>query len=91
MRTTLLQNERRHIEKLLEPSKLTWKEKGVSIVSDGWIDAQRRPIINFMAASSCGPMFIKAINSEGEKKDKEFIRDLIVDVIKEVGQKMLSK
>ncbi|PWA61242.1 hypothetical protein CTI12_AA374770 [Artemisia annua] len=35
LRTTLLAKERRHIEGLLEPLKAAWKEKGVSIVSDG--------------------------------------------------------
>ena len=36
LRTTLLANEKRHVENLLQPIKNTWKEKGVSIVSDGW-------------------------------------------------------
>ncbi|XP_047339715.1 ankyrin repeat-containing protein ITN1-like [Impatiens glandulifera] len=36
LRTTLLEKERAHIERLLEPIKTTWKEKGVTIVSDGW-------------------------------------------------------
>ena len=36
LRTTLLANERRHVENLLQPIKNTWKEKGVSIVSDRW-------------------------------------------------------
>ncbi|KAJ0985234.1 hypothetical protein J5N97_003590 [Dioscorea zingiberensis] len=49
LRTTLLQKEKANIERLLEPIKGTWKEKGVSIVSDGWSDSQRRPLINFMA------------------------------------------
>ena len=59
LRTTLLQKERAHVERLLEPTKLSWKEKGVSIVTDGWTDSQRRPLINFMAASESGAMFLK--------------------------------
>ena len=46
--TFLLQNERANIERILEPMKNIWTSKGVSIVSDGWLDAQRRHIINFM-------------------------------------------
>ena len=34
-RITLLANERKHVENLLQPIKNTWKEKGVNIVSDG--------------------------------------------------------
>ncbi|CAL5347327.1 unnamed protein product [Camellia sinensis] len=85
LRTTLLQKERANIERLLEPTKKSWDEKGLSIVSDGWTDAQRRPLINFMAACNGGAMFIKAVNCEGETKDKYHIAKLISEVIDEVG------
>ncbi|XP_057999386.1 uncharacterized protein LOC131168889 [Hevea brasiliensis] len=60
LRTTLLQQEKANVERLLEPIKSTWLEKGVSIVSDGWSDPHRRPLINFMVVSESGPMFIKS-------------------------------
>ena len=85
LRTTLLQKEKSNIENLLEPIKKTWNEKGVSICSDGWSDAQRRPLINIMAVSESGPMFLKAINCEGETKDKHFIADLLINTIQEIG------
>ncbi|XP_047306362.1 uncharacterized protein LOC124909763 [Impatiens glandulifera] len=85
LRTTLLEKEREHIERLLEPIKTTWKEKGVTIVSDGWTDSQRRPLINFMVVTESGPMFLKAVNCEGEYKDKFYISSLIKKVIMQVG------
>ncbi|XP_075515270.1 uncharacterized protein LOC142549918 [Primulina tabacum] len=85
LRTTLLQREKAHIEKLLEPTKAAWKQKGVSICSDGWSDVQRRPLINIMAVCESGPMFLKPINCEGEYKDKSFISKLLIDAINEVG------
>ncbi|GJR32064.1 hAT dimerization domain, ribonuclease H-like domain protein [Tanacetum coccineum] len=48
-------------------------------------DPHRRPIINFMATSENGPMFIKAINCMGEFKSKEFIANLMKEVIYETG------
>ena len=57
----------------------------MSICSDGWSDAQRRPLINIMAVSEGGPMFLKAINHEGETKDKHFIDDLLINTIQEIG------
>ncbi|RZC19025.1 hypothetical protein D0Y65_006031 [Glycine soja] len=51
----------------------------------GWTDAQRRPLINFMAISEEGPMFLKAIDGSKEYKDKHYMIDLLKDVIKEVG------
>ena len=77
--------ERANIERLLVPIKETWHEKGVSIVTDGWSDAQRRPLINFMAVTESGPMFLRAVNCEGEFKDKEFIANLMKETIKEIG------
>ncbi|KHN03669.1 hypothetical protein glysoja_035412, partial [Glycine soja] len=85
LRTSLLQQERSHIERLLQPIKSLWSLKGVTLVADGWTDAQRRPLINFMAISEEGPMFLKAIDGSKEYKDKHYMFDLLKDVIKEVG------
>nr|GEU61871.1 hypothetical protein CTI12_AA172660 [Tanacetum cinerariifolium] len=41
LRTTLVQLEKANVEKLLQPIKDTWKENGVSVVTDGWSDPQR--------------------------------------------------
>ncbi|KAK8998662.1 hypothetical protein V6N11_084048 [Hibiscus sabdariffa] len=63
LRTTLLQQENNNnVEKLLQPIKATWQEKGLIIVSDGWSDPTRKPLINFMATSGNGPMFLKVVN-----------------------------
>ncbi|KAJ1696121.1 hypothetical protein LUZ63_004633 [Rhynchospora breviuscula] len=67
IRTTLLDRERVHVDRLLEPIKNTWTRKGVSIVCDGWTDVQRRPLINFIAIIDGVPMFLKAVNCQGEK------------------------
>ena len=75
LRTTLFANERRHVENLLQPIKNTWKEKGVSIVNDGWSDPQRIPLINFMVVIESGPMFLKALNCSVEVKDRDFIAE----------------
>ncbi|XP_075645144.1 uncharacterized protein LOC142616155 [Castanea sativa] len=85
LRTTLLHKEKVHIEKLLKSIKDTWKERGLSIVSNGWTDPQKRPLINFMATSEKGPLFIKSIDGTKEYKDKHFISDLFLKVIGEVG------
>ncbi|GFS29134.1 hypothetical protein Acr_00g0005490 [Actinidia rufa] len=68
LRTTLLKRERSNIDRLLEPIRDTWSEKGVSIVSDGWSDSQRRPLINFMAVKEGGPMFLKAVDCSREQR-----------------------
>ena len=89
LRTTLLQKERAHVERLLKPIKDSWLENGVSIVSDGWSDPQRRPLINIMAVSDGGPVFIKAIDGSGEFKDKHYIAGVLKDAIKEIGHEKI--
>uniref|UniRef100_A0ACD5X5U7 Uncharacterized protein n=1 Tax=Avena sativa TaxID=4498 RepID=A0ACD5X5U7_AVESA len=87
LRSTLLQKEKVHVEKMLQPIKDTWPFKGVSIAMYGWSDPQRRPILNSIAMTEGGPMFLKAINTEGEVKSKEYIFDRLREVIEEVGSK----
>ncbi|XP_057723564.1 uncharacterized protein LOC130939478 [Arachis stenosperma] len=85
LRTTLLEKEKQHVERMLEPTKNSWSGKGVSIVSDGWSDLQRRPLLNFMAVTESGPMFFKAVDYSDEIKDKDYVAKQIRDVIREVG------
>jgi len=50
------------VEKLLQPIKNSWSQKGVSIACDGWSYPQRRSLINFMAIMENGHMFLKVID-----------------------------
>ena len=85
LRTTLLQKEKANVERMLQPIKSLWSSKGVSIVSDGWTDSQRRPLINFMAASEGGPIFLKSIDGTMEYKDRNYMARLFKEAIIEVG------
>ncbi|KAL1204457.1 hypothetical protein V5N11_004043 [Cardamine amara subsp. amara] len=85
LRTTLLQKERSHVEKQLVPLKSTWTEKWITIVSNGWSDPTRKPLINFIAISGSAPLFLKAVDCSGEVKSGAFISSLMKEVINEVG------
>ncbi|GMP42453.1 hypothetical protein CsSME_00012201 [Camellia sinensis var. sinensis] len=86
LRTTLLSREKAHVNRPLQPIRDTWNKKGVSLLSDGWSDRQRRPLINVMASSAGGAMFVKAIDSSGIVKDGEYVASLFIKAIKEVGE-----
>ncbi|XP_037480540.1 uncharacterized protein LOC119357827 [Triticum dicoccoides] len=83
--TTCLAKEKKHVGRMLEPLKSTWPLKGVTIATDGWADPQRRPILNFMAVTESGPMFLKAVNTEGETKSKQFVFERMKEVVEEIG------
>ena len=69
LRTTLLVKERKDVDKILELIKSAWSSFGVSVVSDGWTDAARHPLINFMVSSPNGSVFLKAVDALGKHKD----------------------
>ncbi|KAG8367535.1 hypothetical protein BUALT_Bualt16G0082000 [Buddleja alternifolia] len=84
LRTKLLDKEKGNTESQLKATRSTWRTRGVILVCDGWTDPQRRPLINFTAINENGPMFVHAVNCQGECKDKWFISHLIKEVIIEV-------
>ena len=58
---------------------------GVSIVSDGWTDATRHPLINFMVSSPNGPALLKMVDALGKYKDAQYMAELFIKVIEDVG------
>lgn len=70
---------------MLEPIMASWPTSGVSIVYDGWTDPARHPIINFMVSSLNGPVFMKAVDTLGEYKDAQFMGELLIKVVEDVG------
>ena len=64
-RTTLLTGEKLRLEGALNPIRNSWRISGVSIISDGWKDQRNRPLINVIAQSPKGAMFLKTMDCEG--------------------------
>ncbi|GJN04794.1 hypothetical protein PR202_ga22367 [Eleusine coracana subsp. coracana] len=85
-REGMLAQERSHIGRLLDSTKSTWQEKGVTICADGWTDPQRRPLINFVAICGDAGVFLRADNCEGQVKTKEYIAEKLKSIIEEVGR-----
>ena len=65
--------------------KDSWLENGISIVSNGWSNPQRRSFINIMVVTDGGLVFIKAIDGSDKFKDKHYIDGVLKDAIKEIG------
>ena len=73
----------------MEPIRDTEKQKGsLFVVMDG-ADGQRRPIINFMAVTKNGLMFLNSVNVEREVKNMHYITEKFEDYIREVGAQMV--
>jgi hypothetical protein len=50
---------------------------GATIVSDGWTDLNRRPLINVVLVTTNGEFFIEAVDTSGDKKSMEYIADML--------------
>jgi Protein of unknown function (DUF 659) len=42
-------------------------------VSDGWTDANRRPLINVQLVSPAGELFMEAIDTSGNTENMQYI------------------
>eukprot|EP01018_Ginkgo_biloba_P009837 Gb_26532 [translate_table: standard] len=82
VRTTL---KKSLVEQSIEPIRASWQTTGVSIVSDGWIDARNKPLINVIVVYPKGSMFLNAVDCNGELKDATFIANILIDAIESVG------
>ena len=67
------------------PVKDTWYTDGVPIVSDGWSNVRKNPLINILAVNSRGAMFLYAENYSGVEKSRINIVELLLETIDKVG------
>lgn len=67
---------------------LFWQEAdytGITLMSDGWTDANHRPLMNVLAATPRGSCFLFAENCEGNIKDAQFTADVWSKGMEQVG------
>ncbi|XP_073263283.1 uncharacterized protein [Populus alba] len=74
------------IHKYLFKIKADWKLYGCSIIADGWSNRRNVPIVNFLAYSPRGTIFLKSVDTSGLRKDKETLLEMCDEVAKEMGQ-----
>ena len=55
-------------------------------MADGWSNRKNVPIINFLAYSPRGIVFLKSIDTSGLRKDKKTLLEIFDEVVKELGQ-----
>jgi hypothetical protein len=84
LRNILLVKAKKEVHKILQPIKSPWPSSSVIIVSNGWTNAARHPLINFMVSSLNGPVFLKAMNALGKYKDAQYMGEIFIKVIEYV-------
>ena len=87
--TKMLDDEVNEIEKYLSSFKTEASKYGVTLVSDGWTNIQMKPIINFLAATPNGCIFINALDVSGQVKDGSFLADEVSKSIESFGKESI--
>ncbi len=85
LRTTILECEKQLCRDGLASFQESLQLTRATITSDGWSDVRRRPLLNMLAVSPTGEMFLKAVDTGGETKDSAYIAGQLIDCIREVG------
>lgn len=57
----------------------------MTITSDGWSDIYNRPLLNMLACSPRGEMFLHSIDTSGELKTGQYIAEQLENAILQVG------
>eukprot|EP00252_Welwitschia_mirabilis_P015828 TRINITY_DN3518_c0_g1_i9.p1 TRINITY_DN3518_c0_g1~~TRINITY_DN3518_c0_g1_i9.p1 ORF type:complete len:129 (-),score=30.33 TRINITY_DN3518_c0_g1_i9:286-672(-) len=85
VRTKLLDEVKSDIDGMLQNHRATWKEKGCSLMCDGWEDKRGRTLLNFLVGSASGIMFLKSIDASKHVKNAEYLFGVIRECIEEIG------
>ena len=71
---TLMRKATDNMEAELRRLEVVAHKYGTTLVSDGWNNCKRQPIINLLMITSKGTVFIDCIDTKAsQKKDAEFI------------------
>ncbi|XP_026459199.1 uncharacterized protein LOC113359841 [Papaver somniferum] len=86
IRTNLFKDQLAETKKFVDTFRIHWKRYGCSIMSDGWTDGKKRHLINFLVNCPKGSVFLKSVDASNRTNDADFIRELVKEVIEDVGK-----
>ena len=84
-RTRLLQDIKKEVQLLIDSFRSFWTETGCTIMADGWQDQRNRKLINFLAYSPRGIIFIKSVDASDMAGTAENLCNLFIEMVDFVG------
>jgi Protein of unknown function (DUF 659) len=78
LKEQMIPAEKKRLKKTQKAAANLHKELfGQALVSDGWTDANRRPLLNVLLVSPAGDLFMEAIDTSGNTKDMKYIAEQV--------------
>ncbi|RWR73274.1 hypothetical protein CKAN_00153900 [Cinnamomum micranthum f. kanehirae] len=65
--------------------KRIWRERGCTLMCDGWTTITRWSLLNFLVYSSLGTVFIRSVDATEYVKDATYLNKLFNEVIEDIG------
>lgn len=85
LRTTLLDKEKRIVERATEVTKQHWETYGVTLIADGWSDTRKRSIHGLVAYSRGEMYFVEAHDASDIGKSAEALAGEWTSAIEIIG------
>lgn len=85
LRTTLLDQAKQRVAVRLQPWEDRMAVTGTTICSDGWSDAQNRPLLNILGVNPKGAKFITSFDTSGNHKTAQYIAACLFESIDTIG------
>ncbi|XP_026433506.1 uncharacterized protein LOC113330929 [Papaver somniferum] len=86
IRSNIFKEQLEETKNFVDTFRVHWKRYGCSIMSDGWTDGKKRHLINFLVNCPKGSVFLKSVDASNRTNDADFIRELVKEVIDDVGK-----
>lgn len=86
VRVTFLEKEVQKMIHLIDDYKEEWKKTGCTIMSDGWTDAKRRSLCNFLVNSPKGTIFLTSVDTSDISKTADKVFEMLDEIVERVGE-----
>ena len=80
-----VEKEYEELQAWVQTFKWAWRERGCTLMCDGWTTITHRHLLNFLVYSSMGTVFIKSVDATDYIQDAKYINRLLNEVIEEIG------
>ncbi|RWR73239.1 hypothetical protein CKAN_00150000 [Cinnamomum micranthum f. kanehirae] len=80
-----VEKEYEELQAWVQTFKWAWKERGCTVMCDGWTTITHCHLLNFLVYSSMGTVFMKSVDATDYIQDAKYINKLLNEVIEEIG------
>ena len=74
------------LHKWIEGFKRVWKERGCTLMCDGWTGTTRKAMINFLVYCTEGTIFLRSVDASNKLKNADYLCGLMDEMIETIGE-----